>query len=327
MLKTDAVESLAEQVAFGGIEVEDLIVIAVVEFEGGDDGFLQGSGGAHGEEVVDLLDALGDFGRGDSVAQTPAGDGVRLRQRAAADGALKHAGQRGHIDVLVGRVDDVLVYLVGDAVGVVLFAEVGDKGELIACKDLAAGVGRVAQDDGLGVVVAEGRLECLAVKVECGRVERHVDGLGPRKDRVGAVVLVERREDDDLVAGVCDRHHGGHHCLGGAAGDHDVLIGVDRHAHKVLLLGGKRLAHGLGAPSDGVLMVERLGVAGDGAQAIEQLRRGIKVGEALREVDGVVLIGDARHAADDRIGKRCRAIGEFFHGCPFEHRGGASLLL
>ena len=74
-------------------------------------------------------------------------------------------------------------------------------------------------------------------------------------------------------------------------------------------------------------MVERLGVAGDGAQAIEQLRRGIKVGEALREVDGVVLIGDARHAADDRIGKRCRAIGEFFHGCPFEHRGGASLLL
>ena len=42
MLKTDAVESLAEQVAFGGIEVEDLIVIAVVEVEGGDDSFLQG---------------------------------------------------------------------------------------------------------------------------------------------------------------------------------------------------------------------------------------------------------------------------------------------
>lgn len=42
MLKTDAVESLAEQVALGGVEVEDLIVIAVVEFEGGDDGFLQG---------------------------------------------------------------------------------------------------------------------------------------------------------------------------------------------------------------------------------------------------------------------------------------------
>ena len=41
MLKTDAVESLTEQVAFGGIEVEDLIVIAVVEIEGGDDGFLQ----------------------------------------------------------------------------------------------------------------------------------------------------------------------------------------------------------------------------------------------------------------------------------------------
>ena len=95
----------------------------------------------------------------------------------------------------------------------------------------------------------------------------------------------------------------------------------------MLLLGRERLAHGLGAPRDGILVIERLGVGRDGAQAIEQLRRRIEVREALREVDGAVLIGDARHAADDRIGKRCRAIGEFFHACPFEHRGGASLLL
>ena len=144
MLKADAVESLTEQVALGGVEVEDLIVIAVVEVEGGNDGFLQGSGGTHGEEVVDLLDALGNLGRGDGVAQTPTGDGVGLGQRAAADGALEHAGQRGHIDMLVGRIDDVLVDLVSDAVGVVLFAQVGDKSELLARKDLAAGVGRVA---------------------------------------------------------------------------------------------------------------------------------------------------------------------------------------
>ena len=318
MLKTDAIEPLAEQVAFGGVEVEDLIVIAVVEVEGGDNGFLQGSGGTHGEKVVDLLDALGDLGRGDGVAQTPAGDGVRLRQRAAADGSLEHAGQRGHVDVLMGRVDDVLVDFVGDAVRVVLFAQVGDKGELFARKDLAAGVGRVAQDDGLGVVVAEGSLERLAVKVECGRVERHIDGLGTRENGVSAVVLVERREDDDLVSGVRNRHHGGHHGLGGAAGDHDILVGVDRHAHKVLLFGGERLAHGLGAPGNGVLVVERLGVGGDGAQAVEQLRRRIEVGEALREIDGIVLIGDACHAADDRIGKCCRAVGEFFHAGPFE---------
>ena len=126
MLKANTIESAAEQIALGGIEVEDLLVIAVVEVEGGNDGFLQRRGGTHGEEVVDLLDALGDLGRGNGVAQTPAGDGVRLRQRAAADGAFEHARQCGHIDVLVGGVDDVLVYLVGNAVGVVLFAEVGD---------------------------------------------------------------------------------------------------------------------------------------------------------------------------------------------------------
>ena len=268
---------------------------------------------------MDLLDALGDLGRGDGVAQAPAGNGVGLRKRAAADGALEHAGQRGHIDVLVGRIDDVLIDFVGDAVDVVLFAQVGDKGELLARKDLAAGVGRVAQDDGLGVVVAEGCFEDLTIEVEGGRVERHIDGLGAREDGVGAVVLIKRREDDDLVAGVRDRHHGGHHGLGGAAGDHDVLVGVDRHTHKVLLLGRERLTHGLRAPRDGVLMVERLGVGRDGAKALEQLRRGIEVREALREVDGAVLIGDARHAADDRIGECRRAVGEFFHACPFEH--------
>ncbi len=47
MHKTDAIEPLAEQVALGGVEVEDLLVIAVVEVEGGDNGFLQGSGGTH----------------------------------------------------------------------------------------------------------------------------------------------------------------------------------------------------------------------------------------------------------------------------------------
>lgn len=82
-----------------------------------------------------------------------------------------------------------------------------------------------------------------------------------------------------LSPGVCDRHHGGHHGLGGAASDYDILVGVHRHAHKMLLLGGKRLTHGLGAPGDGVLVIERLGIGGDGAEAIEQLRRGSKSGK------------------------------------------------
>lgn len=40
--EADAAESLTEQVALGGVEVEDLPVIAIVEIEGGNDGLLQG---------------------------------------------------------------------------------------------------------------------------------------------------------------------------------------------------------------------------------------------------------------------------------------------
>ena len=42
VLESDAIESLAEQVALGGVETQHLIVIAVVEVEGSDDGLLQG---------------------------------------------------------------------------------------------------------------------------------------------------------------------------------------------------------------------------------------------------------------------------------------------
>ena len=36
-------------------------------------------------------------------------------------------------------------------------------------------------------------------------------------------------------------------------------------------------------------------------QSVQQLLRRVKIREALRKVDGVVLIVDAGHAADDRI--------------------------
>ena len=69
------------------------------------------------------------------------------------------------------RVDDVLVNLVGDDVGVVLFRERRDEFKLLAREHLAAGVGRVAQDHRLGVL-AERILEDSRVKMEIRRHER-----------------------------------------------------------------------------------------------------------------------------------------------------------
>ena len=48
---------------------------------------------------------------------------------------------------------------------------------------------------------------------------------------------------------------------------------------------------------------------GDLRHAVEDLLRRFKVRKALRQVDRAVLHGNARHAADDRVGEAGRAFG------------------
>jgi len=86
----------------------------------------------------------------------------------------------------VGRVDDVLVDLVGEDEGVVLLRERRDVEELGAGEDLPRGVRGVAEDDGLRLL-REGLLQLLRIEAEIGRAERDVDRLGAAEDRVGGL--------------------------------------------------------------------------------------------------------------------------------------------
>ena len=304
-------QAVAEELALVGVLGRELVVVGVGHGESHHGGLHERGGRAHGEEVVHLLGDLHHFLGGDDVAQAPAGDGVGLGERPARDGAALHARQAGEIYVLVGGVDDVLVHLVGDDPHVVLLGQARDCLKLGACEDAAARVGGVAQDERFHALLRHGGLERGLVEGERGRHERHVDGLGVAQDRVGAVVLVEGREHDDLVAGVAHGVHGAHHGLGAAAGDDDVLVGVDVDAHEAALLGGERLAEVLRAPGEGVLV---RALVGDLRQAVEELLGRVKVGETLGKVDGAVLERHAGHAADDRVGEAVGRRAECFHG-------------
>lgn len=50
-------------------------------------------------------------------------------------------------------------------------------------------------------MLAEGILQYLGVKGKFRRRQRHINWLCPGQDRVRAVILVKRREDNDLVPG------------------------------------------------------------------------------------------------------------------------------
>ncbi len=203
----------------------------------------------------------------------------------------------------------MLVDLVGDDEGVVLLCEVGNYQQLLTREHLAAWIRRVAEYERLGVLLESG-FEHVRVEAEFGRIERHVYRLCAREYRISAVILVKRREHDDLVARIRHGHHRRHHSLGASAGDDYLAVGVDRTSHEAGLLLGECLAEVLRSPCNGIL-VEVL--ACDLGEAVEYLARGLEVGEALREVDRAVFIGNTRHTAYDGIGKGSCAVGKLRH--------------
>ena len=119
-------------------------------------------------------------------------------------------------------------------------------------------------------------------------VERDVARDGAGQDRVGAVVLVERLEDDDLVARVEQPEHRRDHRLGRAAGDGDLGLRVDGAPAREVprRRRGDRVAQRLRAPGDRVLV--DVGVDGLGDRVLELGRAG-EVREALGEADRAVL--------------------------------------
>ena len=133
---------------------------------------------------------------------------------------------------MVGRVYDMLVHLVGNHISVVLLGQSGNSLQFRLREYLSAGIGRIAEDQRLGTA-AECILQLLRVKVERGRVQRHVDRLRPGENRVGTVIFVKRRKHDDLVTGIRHGYHGGTAC--NVVPDHCVMQYFVRSRSKDLL--------------------------------------------------------------------------------------------
>ncbi len=127
-------------------------------------------------------------------------------------------------------------------------------------------------------MLAESILQHLRIKVESRRCQWYINRLRTAQDRVRTVVLIKRREDDNLIPRVRYRHHSGHHRLGTAAGYDDLTVRVDGAAHVVRLLCSQRLAEILCAPSDGILVVILMGDLG---QTVQNFLRRVKIRKPL----------------------------------------------
>ena len=252
---------------------------------------LERVGRAHGEEVVDPLHRVRDRLRGDRPAHPPSRDAVRLREAVDRDRPLRHGAEGRDREVGLPAIEDVLVDLVRDRERVPILHEVRDQLELLAGEHLPRRVVRRVQDDRLRPR-GERALQGLLVDLPGGPGHRHELRLRTAHDRIGAIVLVERFRDHDLVPGVHDAEHRGHHRLRGSARDDDVRLRVRVDPVEPLRLRGDRVPEGLGAPRDRVLLI---GPSKSLAGGLDDLLRRVEVREPLGEVDRAVLRGDAGH--------------------------------
>ena len=309
ILDADVVQALGEQGLHVGVMGAEFLVVAIRHLQARNGGLHQHGGGAHGVEVVELLDPIHQMLGGNGIAQPPAGDGIGLGQGAAGYRPLPHAGQGAHIDVLMGGVNDVLVHLVHDHVGVIADGHIPDELELLLGKHLAAGVGGVADQNGLCSLL-EGILQHVGVKVEGGGDQGHEDGLAVRHDGLGPVVFKVGGEHDDLIPRVGEGENGIHHGLGGADGDHHIGVRVQVQAHEMAAFFGQGLAEVGGAHGNGILM------GADGADLGQPVGDGlgrIEIRIALGQVDGAAGQGNAGHTADDGIGKLLCFTADVLH--------------
>ena len=254
----EIVQTLEEQLLFLCVLGLQVVVVVLAHLETGNNSLLQGCCCADGQEVMYFFRTVDNLRRGNDITQSPAGNRVRFGERRARQRALPHARQGGEISVLVRREHDVLIHLVRDNIGVVLLRERRDNLQFCTGEHLAARIRRVAQNDGLRVLT-ERVLKHICVKVEIRRHERHINRLCAGQDGVRAVILVERGENDNLVARIGDCHHRSHHRLGAAAGRDNFGVRVDPAAHEIGLLGGQRLTEVLRTPGNGILVVILVG--------------------------------------------------------------------
>ncbi len=144
--------------------------------------------------------------------------------------------------------------------------------------------------------VGDGGPQRVDVQREVGA--SHPDGpVGAAGNgHVGAVGVVPRLEEHDLVARLAEGEHCGRDALGRAGTDSHLGVRVPGGSAEPLLVGGHGLAQ-LGQPDAGCVLVAAVTDGRDGG--VEDLGGAVVVGEALPQVHGVVLAGQRRHGRED----------------------------
>ncbi|MEY3475557.1 MAG: transporter heme permease [Pseudomonadota bacterium] len=246
-------------------------------------------------ELVHLAELGAHRCGGGHVAHLPAGHVVGLAEARDDEGARRQPREARRALMLLAIEHHVLVHLVADQQHVGGCQDVLQAQHVFARPDGGARVVRRVDQDGAGAR-RDGGCNLVEVRPERAGNQRHAHRGAAGQIAVGDVAVVARLEHDHFVARAHHGKDGGDDRLGGARGDGDLGVRVVAFAVKRLDLAADRLAQHRHAGHWRVLVQALEHGVGDG---VDQARIALEVGEALPEVDRVLLGGQSRHHGED----------------------------
>jgi hypothetical protein len=233
------------------------------------------------------------------VADLPAGEREGLAGGADAHGALAHALDRHQRQMPAAVEQEVLVDLVADRIDAVFQAEPGNRLKLLHREHLAGRVHRVVDQDRLRVF-RKGVLERAQVQPPVRRGDAEADGNSPGPLYQRQIAVIERLDEDHLVARLQQSQEGVGQGLGRTRGHHDLRLPVDVEPVEALVGGGDGLTQ-FGQSQHRRILVRPLHQR-IGGHATNVLRP-VHIGKALPQIDGAARDGKSRHGFENRGGK------------------------
>ena len=145
---------------------------------------------------------------------------------------------------MVPGIGDVLIRIVGQYHHVVLNAQRGDEGDLIAGEDAARRIVWRVEDEGARLR-GECATESIGIQGPRRGLQRDEHGARAGEDAVRSVVLVKRLRDDHFVARIQECEERRRHGLRGAAGHGHLALGIDLEVvHPPVLFGDREAQDG-----------------------------------------------------------------------------------
>ena len=237
------------------------------------------------------------------VTHFPTGYGIGFTERVDHKTPFRQSGKARDTLMLMAIEYQMLIDLIAGHNDVGVVEQTFQHTQIFSGKDTGGRIVRCVQNDHAGAW-RDGVFDGLPIDAVIGIAHLHIDWNAAIDFNRRAVTIVSRLEQNHLVAGADKGGDSGEDAIGCPRRYRDFMLRIVCRAVEKLYLLGYGLAQTDNACHGRILIQARVDIF---AEQCAQFGRTIKIREALRQIDRVVLRRELRHGSENRSAD----IGEF----------------